>query len=103
VKLIQKVFKPTSQIACPCSQRKKNKHATTYVAKFDTMLSPKPGVTPEARCQPGTDPTPWTSHVESKFATQNYPWGFRRLYLKKILARPSILILSKTYSGLGIS
>jgi hypothetical protein len=77
-------------------------HATTHVAKVDTMLSPRPGVTQEGHCQPGTDPTPRTSHVEQKLAMQNYPWCFRNLYLKKILARLSILILSKAYPGLGI-
>jgi hypothetical protein len=77
-------------------------HVTTHVAKVDTMLSPRTGVTPEGHCRLGTDPTPWTSHVEEKLATQSYPWDFRRLYLKKILARLSILILSKAYPGLGI-
>jgi hypothetical protein len=77
-------------------------HVTTHVAKVDTMLSPRPGVTQEGHCQLGTDPTPWTSHVEQKLATQNYPWCFRNLDLKKILARLSILILSKAYPGLGI-
>jgi hypothetical protein len=80
----------------------KNKHETTHVAKVGTMLSPRPGVTQEGHCQPGMDPTPWTSHVEQKLATQNYPWGSRRLYLKMILARLSILILSKAYPELGI-
>jgi hypothetical protein len=76
VKLIQRVFKPTRLTACPCSQRKeKVKHATTYIAKVDTMLSPRPGVTQEGHCQPGMDPTPRTSHVDQRLATQNYPWG----------------------------
>jgi hypothetical protein len=102
VKLIQTVFKPTSLTACPCSQRKGNKHATTYVIEVDTMLSPRPGVTPEGHCQPGTYPTPRTSHVEQKLAMQNYLWCSRSLYLKMRLARLSILILSKAYPGLGI-
>jgi hypothetical protein len=68
----------------------------------DTMLSPRPDVTQEGHCQPGTDPTPRTSHTESKLAMRNYPWGPRRSYLKMILARLSILILSKAYPGLGI-
>jgi hypothetical protein len=33
-------------------------HATTHVAKVDTMLSPRPGVTQEGHYQPGMDPTP---------------------------------------------
>jgi hypothetical protein len=66
------------------------------------MLSPRPGVTQEGHCRPGMDPTPRTSHVEQKLATQNYLRGSRRLYLKMLLARLSILILSKTYPGLGI-
>jgi hypothetical protein len=80
----------------------KNKYATTHIAKVDTMLSPRPGVNQEGHCQPGMDPTPRTSHVEPKLATQNYSWCSQSLYLKKILARLSILILSKAYPGLGI-
>jgi hypothetical protein len=30
-------------------------HATTHVTKVYTMLSPRPGVTQEGHCQPGTD------------------------------------------------
>jgi hypothetical protein len=66
------------------------------------MLTPMPGVTPEGHCQPGTDPTLRTSHAEQKLATQNYLRGSRRLYLKMLLARLSIRILSKAYPGLGI-
>jgi hypothetical protein len=77
-------------------------HATTHVAKVDTMLSPRPGVTEEGHCQPGTDPTPRTSQKEQTLAMQGCPWDSRRLYLKMILARLSILILSKAYPGLGI-
>jgi hypothetical protein len=66
------------------------------------MLSPMPGVTQEGHCQPGTDPTPRTSHTESKLAMRNYPWGSRRSYLKMILARLSIPILSKAYPLRGI-
>jgi GTP cyclohydrolase FolE2 len=47
------MFKLTSETACPCSQQKGNKHATTLIAKVDTMLSPRPGVSPEGHCQPG--------------------------------------------------
>jgi hypothetical protein len=101
VKLIQTVFKPTSLTACPCSQRKGNKHATTYVAEVDTMLSPMPGVTPEDHCQPGTDPTPRTSHVEQKLATQNYLRGSRRLYLKMLLANFSFHVLVIIHSRLA--
>jgi hypothetical protein len=96
------VFKTTSYTACPCSQRKKSKLATTHVAKVDTILSPKPGVTQEGHCQPGTDPTPRTSQTEQKLAMQGYPWGSRRSHLKDGLARLSILILSKTYPFCGI-
>jgi hypothetical protein len=85
----------TSYSACPSSQWKKHKHATTHVVKVDTVLSPKLGVTQEGHCQPGTDPTPWTSQKEQKLAMQGYPWGSRRSYLKDSLARLSILILSK--------
>jgi hypothetical protein len=89
-------------MACPCSQRKENKRATTLTAKVDTMVSPRPGVTPEGHCQPGTDPIPRTSQKEQKLAMQGCPWGSRKLYLQMILARLSILILSKAYPGLGI-
>jgi hypothetical protein len=91
-----------SYSACPSSQWKEHKHATTYVANVDTVLSPKLGVTQEGHCQPGTDPTPRTSHTEQKLAMQNYPWGSQRSYLKSLLARLSILILSKTYPLRGI-
>jgi hypothetical protein len=30
-------------------------YATTHIAKVDTTLSPRPGVTQEGHCQPGTD------------------------------------------------
>jgi hypothetical protein len=96
------VFNTTSYIACPSSQRKENKHATTHVAKVDTILSPKLGVTQEDHCQPGTDPTPRTSQKEQKLAMQGCPWGSRKSYLKSLLARLSILILSKTYPLRGI-
>jgi hypothetical protein len=92
----------TSYAACPSSQRKENKHATMHVAKVDTILSPKLGVTQEGHRQPGTDPTPRTSQTEQKLAMQGYPWGSRRLFLKERLARLSILILSKTYPLRGI-
>jgi hypothetical protein len=74
---------------------KRKVFATTHVAKADTMLSPGPGVTPEGHCRPGTGPTPWTSQKEQTLATQGCPWDSRRLYLQMILARLSILILSK--------
>jgi hypothetical protein len=80
----------------------RKEHATTHVAKVDTMLSPRPGVTQEGHCQPGTDPTPRTSQKEQTLAKQGCPWDSRRLYLKQILARLSILILSNAYPGLGI-
>jgi hypothetical protein len=96
------MFKLTSETACLCSQRKGNKHATTFVAKVDTMLSPRPGVILEGHCQPGTDPIPRTSPKEQKLAMWGCPWGSRRLYLQMVLARLSILILSKAYPGLGI-
>jgi hypothetical protein len=92
----------TSYTACPGSQRKENKFVTTHIVKVDTMLSPRPGVTQEGHCQSGTDPTPRTSHTEQKLAMQSYPWGSRRSYLKSLLARLSILILSKTYPLRGI-
>jgi hypothetical protein len=76
--------------------------ATTRVAKVDTMLSPRPGVTPEGHCQPGTSPIPRTSQTVQGLAMQGYPWKSQRLYLKQILARLSILILSKAYPSLGI-
>jgi hypothetical protein len=84
------------------SQQKGNKHATTLVAKVDTMLSPRPGVTPEGHCQPGTDSIPRTSQKEQQLAMQGYPWGSRKLYLQMVLARLSILILSKAYPELDI-
>jgi hypothetical protein len=84
------------------SQRKKKFYATTYVAKANTKPSPGPGVTPEGQCRPGTGPTPRTSQKERTLATQGCPWGSRRSYLKQILARLSILILSKAFPGLGI-
>jgi hypothetical protein len=75
---------------------------TTHVAKADTKLSPGPGVTLEGHCRPGTGPIPRTSQKERTLATQGCPWDSRRSYLKQTLARLSILILSKTYPGLGI-
>jgi hypothetical protein len=69
------VFNTTSYAACPSSQRKENKHATTHIVKVDTILSPKLGVTQEGHCQPGMDPTPRTSQTEQKLAMQGYPWG----------------------------
>jgi hypothetical protein len=77
-------------------------YATTHVGKVDTRLSPRPGVTPEGHCQPGTGPIPRTSQKVRKLAKQGYPWNSRKLYLKQILARLSILILSKAYPSLGI-
>jgi hypothetical protein len=68
----------------------------------DTMLSPRPDVIQEGHCQPGTDPNPRTSQKEQKLAMQGYPWGSRKSYLKKLLTRLSILILSKTYPLCGI-
>jgi hypothetical protein len=68
VKLIQTVFNTTSYPACLSSQWKENKHATTHVAMVDTVLSPKLGVTQEGHCQPGTGPTPRTSHTEQMLA-----------------------------------
>jgi hypothetical protein len=96
------MFKLTSITACPNSQRKKKFYATTHIAKANTKLSPGPGVTPEGQCRPGTGPTPRTSQKERTLATQGCPWDSRRSYLKQILARLSILILSKAYPGLGI-
>jgi hypothetical protein len=81
--------------ACVESQRKKLTRYY-YIAKVDTMFSPKLGVILEGHCQPGTDPTPRTSQTEEKLAMRNYPWGFPRSYLKNRLARLSILTLSKT-------
>jgi hypothetical protein len=66
-----------------------------HVAKVDTTLSPKFGVTQEGCYQPGTDPIPRTSQMEQRLAMPYYPWGSRRSYLKNLLARLSILILSK--------
>jgi hypothetical protein len=66
-----------------------------HVAKVDTALSPKLGVTQEGHCQPGTDPTPRTSQTEQRLAMPYYPWGSRRSNLKISLARLSILILRK--------
>jgi hypothetical protein len=76
--------------------------ATTHVTIMDTMLSPRPGVVQEGHCQPGMDPTPRTSQKEQALAMQDCPWNSWRLYLKQILARLSILILSKAYPSLGI-
>jgi hypothetical protein len=96
------MFKLTSVTACLNSQRKKKFYVTTHVAMANTKLSPWPGVTPEGHCRPGTGPTPRTSHKERTLATQGCPWDSRRSYLKQILARLGILILSKAYPGLGI-
>jgi hypothetical protein len=76
------MFKLTSRTACPNSQRKQKEHATTHVAKVDTMLSPRSGVTQEGHCQSGTDPTPRTSQKEQTLAMQGCPWDSRRLYQK---------------------
>jgi hypothetical protein len=75
---------------------------TTHIAKVDTMLSPRPGVTQEGQWRPGMDPTPRTSHTEQKLAMQSYPWDSRRSFLKDRLARLSIQILSKAYPFCGI-
>jgi hypothetical protein len=77
-------------------------YATTHIAKMDTKLSPRPGVTQEGHCQPGTGPIPRTSQKVQKLAMQGCPWSSRKLFLKQILARLSILILSKAYPSLGI-
>jgi hypothetical protein len=66
------------------------------------MLSPMLGITPEGHCQLGTDPTPRTSQKEQKLAMQGCLWGSRKSYLKSLLARLSILILSKAYPLRGI-
>jgi hypothetical protein len=66
------------------------------------MLSPRPGVTLEGHCQPGTGPIPRTSQKEQSLAMQGCPRDSRKINLKQILARLSILILSKAYPGLGI-
>jgi hypothetical protein len=84
----------------PTVERKE--HATTYVVKVGTMLSPKPGVTQEGHCQPGTDPTPRTSQTEQTLAMQGCPWDSQKLNLQQILARLSILMLSKAYPVWGI-
>jgi hypothetical protein len=68
---MQIVFKTTSLTACPCSQQKENKYTIKHVAKADTMLNLMPGVTEEGHCQPETDPTPQTSHTESKLAMRD--------------------------------
>jgi hypothetical protein len=65
------------------------------------MLSPGPGVTQEGHCQPGTDPTPRTSHVEQRLATQNYPWCSRSLYLKTRLARTEYSNTQQGLPGIG--
>jgi hypothetical protein len=101
-KLIQTVFKLTNITACPKFTAEGKVYATTHIAKADTKLSPGPGVTPEGHCRPGTGPTPRTSQKERTLATQGCPWDSQRLYLKQILARLSILILSKAYPSLGI-
>jgi hypothetical protein len=67
--------------ACVESQQKKLTR-DYYVARVDTMFSPKLDVIPEGHCQPGMDPTPWTSQMEQKLAMQDYPWGSQRSYLK---------------------
>jgi hypothetical protein len=77
-------------------------YATTHVAKVNTMLSPRPGVTQEGHCQSGTGPIPQTSQKEQTLAMQGCPWDYRKLDLKKILARLSILIRSKAYPSLDI-
>jgi hypothetical protein len=81
--------------ACVESQLKKLTR-DYYVAKVDTMSSPKPGVIPEGHCQLGTDPIPRTSQTEQRLAMLDHPWGSQKLYLKNRLARLSIIILSKT-------
>jgi hypothetical protein len=86
---------------CVESQRKKLTR-DYYVAKVDTMFSPKPGVIPEGHCQPRTDPIPRTSQTEQRLAMLNHPWGSQGSYLKNRLARLSILILNKTHPESGI-
>jgi hypothetical protein len=68
VKFIQTVFKTDKLNSLSMLTAEGKEHATTHVTKVDTMLSPRPDVTQEGHCQPGTDPTPRTSHVEQQFA-----------------------------------
>jgi hypothetical protein len=76
---------------------------TTPVAEVGTILSPKHGVTSKGHCQSGTDPIPRISQAEQCQAKSDYPLESRTAYLKTILlARLSILILSKAYPTLGI-
>jgi hypothetical protein len=95
VNLYKHCFQTTSYTACPGSQRK-SINTRLHVAKVDTTLSPKLGVTQEGHCQPGTDPTPRTSQTEQRLAMPNYLGGSQMLYLKNRVARLSILIFSKT-------
>jgi hypothetical protein len=44
------MFNTTSYKACPSLQWKEHKHATTHVARVDTVLSLKLGVTQEGQC-----------------------------------------------------
>jgi hypothetical protein len=89
------MLKTTSYI-CLWQSTSGRKIDTRHVARVDITFSPKPGVIPEGHCQPGTNPTPWTSQTEQRWARQDYPFGFHRPYLKDRLARLSMLILSKT-------
>jgi hypothetical protein len=72
--------------ACVESQRKKLTR-DYYVAKVDTIFSPKPGVIPKGHYQPGTDPISRTSQTEQRLAMLDHPWGSQRSYLKIRLAR----------------
>jgi hypothetical protein len=101
-KFIQTVFQTDQQNGLSKLTAGRKDYTTTHVAKVDTMPSPRPGVTQEGHCQPGTGPVPRTSQKEQTMAMQGCPWSSRKLYLKQILARLSILILSKAYPSLSI-
>jgi hypothetical protein len=66
------------------------------------MRSPVDGVTPRGQCWTGPDPIPRTNQAEQQRGRTHYQPDSQPAYLKAVLARLSILILSKTYPGLGI-
>jgi hypothetical protein len=66
------------------------------------MRSPVDGVTPRGRCWSGMIPIPRTNQAEQQKGRTHYQPGSQPAYLKVVLARLSILILSKAYPELGI-
>jgi hypothetical protein len=95
------MFKLTSRTACPTHSGKKRLRDYTR-RESGHHAQPKAWCHSGGSLPAGTGPIPRTSQKEQLLAMQGCPWDSRKLNLKQILARLSILILSKAYPGLGI-